>query len=150
MHKARYVGRGMEHPSSPSSPFFRHLNVFTNLEALWNPFFWVLWGFHYIGMIDSLATGNWFRLEHFFPLPSLKVRGVGLKFKFSNHKIGSPGNQTRAWGASKIQLINKLWCNWKEFIINNKTSLSLSPLKKFQGFEELCTGNRMKTKYIML
>lgn len=107
MHKARYVGRGMEHPSSPSSPFFRHLNVFTNLEALWNPFFWVLWGFHYIGMIESLATGNWFRLEHFFPLPSLKVRGVGLKFKFSNHKIGSPGNQTRAWGASKIHLIKK-------------------------------------------
>ena len=61
------------------------------------------WGCKKSDMIEWL--NNWWLIQPSAPLPSLKVRGMGLKFQFSNHMVGSPGIQSHLLGLLKFTLL---------------------------------------------
>ena len=62
-----------------------------------------LWGCKKSDMIEWL--NNWWLIQPSAPLPSLKVRGMGLRFQFSNHMVGSPGIQSHLLGLLKFTLL---------------------------------------------
>ena len=58
------------------------------------------WGCKKSDMIEC-----WWLIQPPAPLPSLKVRGMGLKFQFCNHMVGSPHIQFHLSGLLKFTLL---------------------------------------------
>ena len=113
----RYIGQGVGkgHGASIlslSAPLFQNLQVFTSLEALRTPFFWVLMGasLHRHAWLHhwSLAICSAFR-------PSLRPRGWGLELKvptlYRSNEVLSKSHRINVTKDNFAALISKFYIN---------------------------------------